>query len=161
MVNNPGIVIYNVNALPEAPKEFISVVDPKSRTLTIAPREYNNVRVDAKPQQVKLHNWLHTFVTSLQFSQAYMSENWYQGGNNNLNMISNINYGLKLNQNLHPKLLYELTVQYKLGINSAPDDELRDYSINEDLFQLVTKFGLKATKKFFENQGLTNRFLPL
>lgn len=154
MVNNPGIVIYNVNALPEAPKEFISVVDPKSRTLTIAPREYNNVGVDAKPQQVKLHNWLHTFVTSLQFSQAYMSENWYQGGNNILNILSDLQWNVQLNQNLHPNYIFSNTIRYKLGINSAPNDELRDYSISDDLFQWNTQFGVKAIKKWYYSASM-------
>ena len=155
ITHSPEVVLYNAQKLPEPPKEFVSVVDPKTRMLKIEERDIKSgLGVDAKREKVNVHNWLHTFSGSLHFSQSYVSENWYQGGNNNLNMISNINYGLKLNQNLHPKLLYELTVQYKLGINSAPDDELRDYSINEDLFQLVTKFGLKATKKFYYSMGL-------
>lgn len=152
-VNHPNVVKYNLANMPEPPKQYEAVLDVKRNILTIEERKVE-VPVAAPTTEVKQRNWIHAFDASLQFSQAYMSENWYQGGNNNLNMISNINYGLKLNQNLHPKLLYELTVQYKLGINSAPDDELRDYSINEDLFQLVTKFGLKATKKFYYSMGL-------
>ena len=124
-VNHPNVVKYNLANMPEPPKQYEAVLDVKRNILTIEERKVE-VPLAAPTTEVKQRNWIHAFDASLQFSQAYMSENWYQGGNNNLNMISNINYGLKLNQNLHPKLLYELTVQYKLGINSAPDDELRD-----------------------------------
>lgn len=155
MTNAPDVVIYNANELPEAPKEFISVVDPKNRTLSIAPRDYkSNAEVDAKPQQIKLHNWLHTFVASLQFSQAYMSENWYQGSNNVLNVLSDLQWTVQLNQNLHPNYIFSNTVRYKLGINSAPNDELRSYSISDDLFQLNTQVGIKAVKKWYYSASL-------
>ena len=149
MAAHPDRVIYNANELPEAPKEFISVVDPKNRTLSIAPRDYGDVEVGAKMEKVKVHNWLHTFVTSLQFSQAYMSENWYQGGNNVLNVLSDMQWTVQLNQNLHPNYLFTNTVRYKLGINSAPNDSIRSYSISDDLLQINTLVGVKAIKKWY------------
>ena len=149
IASHPDYVIYNVNELPEAPKEFISVVDPKNRTLTIAPRDYGDVGVGAKMEKVKVHHWLHSFVTSLQFSQAYMSENWYQGGNNVLNVLSDMQWSVQLNQNLHPNYLFSNTVRYKLGINSAPNDSIRNYSISDDLLQINTLVGIKAIKKWY------------
>ena len=149
MAAHPDRVIYNANELPEAPKEFISVVGPKNRTLSIAPRDYGDVGVGAKMEKVKVHNWLHTFVTSLQFSQAYMSENWYQGGNNVLNVLSDMQWTVQLNQNLHPNYLFTNTVRYKLGINSAPNDSIRSYSISDDLLQINTLVGVKAIKKWY------------
>lgn len=152
-IETPWLVPYNISMMPEPPKEYEVKLDVKKNILSIEERKLS-VPTDAPETEVKQRNWIHAFDASLQFSQSYLSENWYQGGTKNLNMISNINYFLQLNKNLHPDLLYELSVQYKLGMNSAPDDELRDYSINEDLFQVNTKFGLKATKKFYYSMSL-------
>lgn len=165
MIDNPDRIEYNINTLPEAPKQYRAYVDPKKATITIEEIKIdpNHVKKDVKPVDLKKVNWLHTFDGLIQFSQAYNSPNWYQGGNNNLNMIVNGIYNVKLNQAFHPNLFFENTIQYKLAMNSAPDDSLRNYSISEDLFQINTKFGIKAAKRWyysatlqFKTQLLTN-----
>ena len=103
---------------------------------------------DLEAKFAKKH-WLKTFNANLQFSQAYVSPNWYQGGNNNLNALLNLYYNVKLNPAFHPKWLFENTLQYKLGMNNAPDDELRDYSISEDLFQWNMTVGYRSTKRWY------------
>ncbi|MCH5222387.1 MAG: DUF3078 domain-containing protein [Muribaculaceae bacterium] len=146
---HPEAVKYNINMLPEAPKKFHAVVNPEDHTIEIT--EFNEVptapTVEAAP--IKKKHWIRVFDASLQFSQAFVSPNWYQGGNNNLNMLANVLYNVKLNQEYHPKLLFESTFQYKLGMNNAPDDEVHDYSISDDLFQITSTFGLKAAKRWY------------
>ncbi len=147
----PWVVRLNLESLPEPPKTYVATVDPASATIKVT-----EVRVDLKEAnkevssiEVRHKNWLHSFEGSLQFSQAYNSPNWYQGGNNNLNLIGNFIWNVKLNPAFHPNLLFENTVQYKLAVNSAPDDTLRSYSISEDRFQINTKFGLKASHNWY------------
>lgn len=147
----PWVVRLNLESLPEPPKTYVATVDPSSATIKVT-----EVKVDLKEAnkeissiQVRHKNWLHSFQGSLQFSQAYNSPNWYQGGNNNLNLIGNFVWNVKLNPVYHPNLLFENTVQYKLAINSAPDDTLRNYSISEDRFQINTNFGLKAAHNWY------------
>lgn len=156
MIENPRQVKYNINMLPEPPKEFHAVVDPSKSTIVVEEItiDKNAGKVDATVE-IEKKNWLHSFDGSLHFSQAYISPNWYQGGNNNLNMIANLLYNIKLNQAFHPDLLFDTTVQYKLAMNSAPDDTLRNYSISEDLFQINSKFGIKAAKRWFYSVGLS------
>ncbi len=155
MINNPDKVKYNIDMLPEPPKKFQAVVDPTKSTIVV-----EEIKIDKKEGQVDTNveierrNWLHTFEGSVHFSQAYISPNWYQGGNNNLNMIFNALYNIKLNQAFYPDLLFDTTVQYKLALNSAPDDSLRNYSISEDLFQVNSKFGVKAAKNWFYSVSL-------
>ena len=124
MFNNPEKVKYNFETLPAPPKFFTATVDPSKATITVSNLEVNKDNVDktVEGQEVKRINWLSSFDGSLQFSQAYISPNWYQGGNNNLNMIANAIYNIKLNQAFYPNYLFDTTVQYKLGLNSAPDD---------------------------------------
>ena len=151
MFNNPEKVKYNFETLPAPPKLFTATVDPSKATITVSNLEVNKDNVDktVEGQEVKRINWLSSFDGSLQFSQAYISPNWYQGGNNNLNMIANAIYNIKLNQAFYPNYLFDTTVQYKLGLNSAPDDSLRSYSISEDIFRVNTKLGLKAAKSWY------------
>ncbi len=107
-------------------------------------------------EQKKTH-WLHKFNTGLQFSQAYVSKNWYQGGNNYLALLYNFYWNVQLNPTYHPNQIFESTVNYKLGINSIEQNEVgRKYSISEDNFQYNVKYGFKAFKKWFYT--LTGQF---
>ncbi len=154
MVNNPWLVTKNIAFMEKAPREYYAEVNPKDHSI-----ELKEVVLDAPDKfeiDVKKRHWLRTFTASLQFSQAYVSPNWYQGGNNNLNMIANVYYNVKLNPVYHPNLLFEATMQYKLGMNSAPDDSLRNYSISEDLLQLNMTFGVKAAHRWY--YSLTAQF---
>lgn len=157
MINHPRLVRYNESTLPEPPKEYRATVDPQKNILVleeITVDKEKTVGPDATVE-IKRKNWLHTFNGSLQFSQAYVSPNWYQGGNNNLNMIANLVYNIKLNPAFHPNIMFETNAQYKLGMNNAPDDSLRNYSISEDLFQVISKFGLKAFNHWYYSVNLS------
>lgn len=151
MIDNAEQVRYNIATLPEAPKQYTVVVDPTKASITV--EEINISAADAKGDvaaaEVNKRYWLHDFQGLVQFSQAYNSPNWYQGGNNNLNVIVNAVWNVKLNPAFNPNLMFENTVAYKLALNSAPDDSLRNYSISEDLFQINTKFGVKARKHWY------------
>ncbi len=148
--NYPQHTAYNINLLPEAPKKYIAVLNPEDHTIQIeevVPEVPSSAIIDIAP--VKHRHWIRTFNALLQFSQAYVSPNWYQGGNNNLNMLATIYYNVKLNQEFHKNLLFETTMQYKLGMNSAPDDSVHNYSISEDLLQVNTTFGVKAANRWY------------
>lgn len=141
---------YIAAELPDAPKRYSAVVDPSDFSVDIVetvtgPSEVPTV----KAEEVRKRHWINTFNVSLQFSQAYVSPNWYQGGKNNLNMLGQIYYNVKLNQEFHPNILFETTAQYKLGMNNAPDDEYHDYNVNEDIFQVNSTFGLKAARRWY------------
>ena len=86
----PEIVRYNMATMPRPPKKFVMHLDPSTAKLTV--EEFKEAPLDSMKQVVpeiepERINWLHTFDGSLHFSQAYISPNWYQGGNSNLNMI--------------------------------------------------------------------------
>lgn len=151
MFKNPDVVPYNESLLPDPPKEYRAKVDPSKATIVIeeSPVKRSEIKDAPKPAHIERINWLQEFETSLHFSQAYNSPNWYQGGNNNLNIIFQAGHNVKLNQIFHPNLLFENNIQYKLALNSAPEDSLRNYSISEDLFQVNTKFGVRATRDWF------------
>lgn len=148
--DHPEYVRYNVAMLPVAPKVYHAVVNPEDHTITIKETNLEKpVAATYSTAPVKRRHWIRKFTASLQFSQAYVSPNWYQGGNNNLNMLGNIYYNVKLNQEFHPNLLFETTAQYKIGMNSTPEDTVRNYNISDDLFQINTTLGIKAANRWY------------
>ena len=155
MINKPELVPFNENVLPKPPKEVVVETSPADAELQVEPR--NLATEQFKPidrREVKVHNWLHSFVGSLQGTQAYISNNWYQGGENNLNLLADVQWACNLNQKLHPNWLFNNTLHYKLGVATAKGDTLRNYSINEDNFQFSSQVGYKAVKNWYYSATL-------
>lgn len=153
--DHPDRVQYNLADLPEPPKAYRAYVDPITTNIVL---EEIKVEPTATPLEITpditYKRWLHDFNASLQFSQAYISPNWYQGGNNNLNMIGQAIYHVKLNPKFYPKILFEATLQYKLALNKTTDDSIHAVNISEDILQLNTTFGLKAAKRWYYSANL-------
>ena len=155
MITTPELVPFNENVLPKPPKEVVVETSPADAELQVEPR--NLATEQFKPidrREVKVHNWLHSFVGSLQGTQAYISNNWYQGGENNLNLLADVQWDCNLNQKLHPNWLFNNTLHYKLGVATAKGDTLRNYSINEDNFQFSSQVGYKAVKNWYYSATL-------
>lgn len=155
MVDNPNMVPYNSSTLPEPPKEYAIKADPTKALLTVAPPV--NVKPDEKPieePQVKLRNWLHTFNGSINFTQAYISGNWYQGGENNMNVLGDVEWKCNLNQDVNTKWMFNNTARYKLGVSTAHGDSLRNYMVNEDNFLFTSQLGYKAMKHWYYSATL-------
>ena len=107
------------------------------------------------PEEViRPRHWLHIVDLGLQFSQAYVSPNWYQGGDNSLTILANLGWNVKLNQVYHPNLLVESNLSYKLGLYSTPHDEKHKYAISEDLLQYNLTTGLKAFRHWYYSFSL-------
>lgn len=109
-----------------------------------------------KEAVVEKKHWLHVFNSALQFSQAFLSPNWYQGGNNHVALFVNFLWDVQLNTVWHPNMLFQSTLSYRLGLNSVEDDPHRKYSISQDLFQYNVKFGYKARRNWY--YSLTGQF---
>ena len=150
IVNHPELVHYSLSSLPEPPKEYAIKGDPTKAKLTIAPPKVSQpVEKEIATPDLKIHDWLHTLDASLQFTQAYISSNWYQGGENNMNILTNIKWDFNLNQDTHPNWLFNNSLQYKLGVSTAHGDSLRNYMINQDNFLFTSNLGYKAIKNWY------------
>lgn len=93
--------------------------------------------------------WLHYLNTGMQFSQAFISNNWYQGGNDYVALLFNFNWNVDLNTVYYPKWLFQSSLSYKLGVNSTPTGSVQKYSISQDQLQYNLKLGYKAIKRMF------------
>lgn len=85
---------------------------------------------------------------SLQFSQNYFSENWFQGGNNNYTILArgtvNINFDNKQN------VSWENRIDAELGYQTTGDtDKQRSARPTSNLLRLTTKLGYKAYKTLY------------
>ena len=154
MVGNPLDIDYLQWQLPKKPKlkddrmtysEFIlsQFLPPVDSSEAVLP----------EMEMGKVH-WLHKVGAGLQFSQAFISANWYQGGNDHLALLFNFNWDVALNTVYHPNLMFTSSLSYKLAVNSNPKEALHRYSISQDLLQYNLKAGVKAFKKWFYSYNL-------
>ena len=147
IVNYPKLIHYNTDNLPEVPKQYVIENDPAKHILSIKEKPLI-IKNDVGKEKIKLKRWIINFQSSIQFSQVYVSENWYQGGTSNVNLLSDQQFSIKYNDPKEQRILFENLVQWRLNINSAPEDTLHSVKISEDLFQINSKFGLKAYNKW-------------
>lgn len=149
MVNNPAAIDYAYWDLPVPPS-----LPQEDRSFGAYIKSLKLPEVDASSAVIpefeqRRINWLHTVGGGVQFSQAYISSNWYQGGNNYLALLFNFNWDVELNTVYHPNMLFQSNLGYKLALNSNPGESLHKYSISQDLFQYNLKMGLKAFNHWF------------
>lgn len=149
MVEKPSLIEYAYWELPVPP----SLPDEDHGFQGFLKRTFvPDVKVDEAvipDYEINKKHWLHVVNGALQFSQAYISDNWYQGGNNHLALLINFLWDVQLNPVYHPKLLFQSTLSYKLGLNSTEEDKYHKYSISQDIFQYNLKFGYKATHNWY------------
>lgn len=152
MVNRPDLVKYNTNTLPKAPEGYILQNDPSKTTVAVA-GEPVIPNADIEKKVVKVKRWKTSFTSAVQLSQAYVSDNWYQGGTSSLNLLSDQLFTISYNDP-SGKLLFENLVQWKFNLTSSAEDTVHSVRVSEDLFQINSKFGYKAFGKWYYSAAL-------
>lgn len=90
-----------------------------------------------------------TFKTNfaLQFTQNYVSDNWYKGGeSHNALLASTV---IEANYNNQRKLTFDNKLEMKLGFQTSHNDDEHKYKTNSDLIRLTNKLGLRAVKHWY------------
>lgn len=149
MVAEPSLIEYAYWELPvppTLPEDDHSFTGFLKRTFV---PQVDKAEAVIPENEINKKHWLHVVNGALQFSQAFVSENWYQGGNNHLALLINFLWDVQLNGVYHPKLLFQSTLSYKLGLNSTEEDQYHKYSISQDIFQYNLKFGYKAANNWY------------
>lgn len=153
-INSPWQVPYNIRTMAAPPKKYVAKADPNSTVMIFeeigaTPPPVTVEKAPIEASEIKKQHWLNKFTPLVQFSQYFFSPNWYQGGNNSLNLLADFYYQSNLNTKFHPKLLFENSFQWRTALTSAPDDEYRAYSLTENRFQINSKFGYKAIYNWY------------
>ncbi|WP_455672873.1 DUF3078 domain-containing protein [Phocaeicola sp.] len=121
-------------------EHIISLLEPETPVK-------QNVERDADLVVVRPNFWTHKGNGYLQFTQHYISDNWYKGGESTNALLS----GLVLEANFddRQRLEFENKLEMKLGFVTAPSDTVHKYKTNADLFRLNSKLGVKAFKNWY------------
>lgn len=96
-------------------------------------------------QEIERRYWVPSFESSIQFSQNYISDNWYKGGASNLNLYMRTYLALQYSRN---KVVWLNELEDKLSLYNSDPSKGRRYRVSEDLLRLRSNFGLKASKRW-------------
>ncbi|WP_321437326.1 DUF3078 domain-containing protein [uncultured Bacteroides sp.] len=91
--------------------------------------------------------WYSDGSGSLQFTQNYISSNWYNGGESTNSAL--MNFKLNANYNDQQKIQFDNTFEAKIGFNTVSSDTIRKYRINTDLLRVSSKLGIRATTRWY------------
>lgn len=83
----------------------------------------------------------------LQFSQNYISGNWYKGGESTKSLLSGFTW--QANYDDKQRVQFENKIEWKLGFITAPSDTVHSYKANNDLLRLSSKLGYKAFSTWY------------
>jgi hypothetical protein len=98
--------------------------------------------------QLKSRNnpWKKEANTLIQFSQNYISPNWYKGGSSNFAILAQAKGFINYKKD---NFLWENTGEWRIGIATVNGDTLRKHNITDDLFRLYSKVGYQVVKKLY------------
>lgn len=91
--------------------------------------------------------WTFKGSASLQFTQSYFSDNWYQGGDNNYAALSM--FTLEANYDNKQKLQWENKLEAQLGFQTTKGDTCHSLKVTSNLLRLTSKLGYKAFKNWY------------
>lgn len=97
--------------------------------------------------RIQNNPWRRELNLLLQFSQNYVSGNWYAGGNSNLAILGIVKGNL--NYDAHKRVSWENTLEWRLGTSTVHGDSLRKINTTDDLFRLYSKVGVKIVNKLY------------
>lgn len=100
-------------------------------------------------QQISQRYWIPSFESSIQFSQSYVSDNWYKGGSSNLNLYMRTYAAMTY---LRGKVKWKNELEDKLSIYDMDKSDKsagRGFRIADDQIRLRSNFGLKAISGWY------------
>jgi hypothetical protein len=144
--NYPHLIKYTKADFPEKPEvleEMKSNLYQHLFQINYDPGESKG----SKPKRFKPKRkyWIPGVSNMIQFSQNYISENWYKGGVGNLNLMSKQSFTLNYKKD---KIQFNNLLQWNLSLYTNPNDTLRNTRIAEDLIRLYSDFGIQAFNKW-------------
>lgn len=150
-VKNPYVTRYYINRLPS--KKEIEQIEKEAAKTTLPtlftpeeiklPSNTNGIR----GVQEKQSFWKSFSVANVQFTQNYISDNWHQGGESNITLLSTFNW--KFEYRDAKNIQFDNEVDWRAGFFSTPSDTMRIFKVSDDQFRLNSKFGYKAFSKWY------------
>ena len=90
--------------------------------------------------------WRCQLNLSLQITQNYATNNWYQGAANAFAMLAGVK-GYANYKDEH--IVWENSGEWRAGLSTVSGDSLRVIKVTDDVFRLNTKFGFQVHEKWY------------
>jgi hypothetical protein len=90
--------------------------------------------------------WRHELNLSLQITQNYATDNWYQGGVNAFAMLAGVKGMLSYKKK---NLSWESVGEWRAGVSTISGDSLRIVNTTDDVFRINSKFGYQIHKHWY------------
>ncbi|RHJ90520.1 MULTISPECIES: DUF3078 domain-containing protein [Bacteroidales] len=155
--NYPTYFRYSLRDLPKdvvKTKEIVKKTYEKDLALKIETEaDLNDVSGPNKFIPSRRY-WTSGFESTIQFAQNYISKNWSNGGNSNLNMTTRQYFKYDYNKD---KIRLTNEMEIKLNMNTLPSsiDTVHAYKVNDDVLRLHSNFGYKAFNKWYYTLDFT------
>ncbi|MBQ0056914.1 MAG: DUF3078 domain-containing protein [Bacteroidales bacterium] len=91
-------------------------------------------------------HWKTNGSASLQFTQGFVSKNWYKGGESNFALLGTADYNFNYT---YENFTWDNRLEGKLGFVTTPSDTCHNYMTNSDYIKYTTKFGYKAAGDWY------------
>jgi hypothetical protein len=145
----PHTIAYMVDELPDVSDliQFKMISKPIDETVIHFNRNNDFTQNKISLQKIKPSPWTLKSLANLQFSQNFVSTNWYQGGSNNISILGIING--TFNYDNKKNIQWDNFAEWRLGFNSVEGDTMRLLNTNDDIIRANSKLGIKAGGNWF------------
>lgn len=167
-VTNPAAFKYYDSQIASEATVDVSSIDAKVEDMSSIYSKVEEIKdvaevvedVDVDIEIEKPNFWKKSGKFSLQFTQNFLSDNWYKGGNSNVVMRSNL--VLEANYNDQKKVQWDNKLDLRLGFMTVSSDSCHNYLTSDDKIYLFSKLGIKAAKAWYYTLSLeaNSQFLP-
>lgn len=161
----PELFLFYGDDLPSMSNLYVVTTSKvESPLLSVSPITLPQGNERFKVPQPEKSQWISFMNIQVQATQNYISSNWYNGGESNMTLLSNINAAANYDNNKN--LQWDNTLLFKSGFNSSTSDTIHKLRANEDLINITSKLGIKAVNKWFYTASADlsatffNTFLP-
>lgn len=146
---HPEMIAFTVDKLPDVSELMAFRIDvkPIEKTVMLSSGTANDVYRRIAREKVKMNPWTIRSNAMLQFSQNYVSKNWYQGGSNNTAILGILNG--RFNYDNKKNVQWDNFAEWRLGFNTVEGDTLRFLNTNDDILRATSKLGIKAGGNWF------------
>lgn len=104
-----------------------------------------SMSLQAEEPAAEASHWTRNGNASLQFTQSYVSDNWYKGGVSNFTLLATGDYTFNYK---YEKFTWDNKLEGKLGfINSK--SQFQKFLTNNDLFKWTSKVGYEAGHNWY------------
>lgn len=91
--------------------------------------------------------WYKEARTLVQFTQNYITPNWYKGGSSSLALLALVKGQINYKKN---KFVWENTGEWRMGLSTTgKSDTIHKVNVTDDIFKIYSKAGYEVYKQLF------------